>query len=197
MDTESDGDANEGDSEIADVQRGPGSGAMGAAGSEEHPRDGEDASGSGLARAGPEASGGGSANAGHGWRGRRQRHSPYYCGEVAGCGTILINTHGSATSLDAQCSRCLRRINRKYRPHASRGEAHQQGRPMGSLISWLQLTCNGDYNAHWLAYTPDKLPFEARLAARRWGVASGALTACFAKERHPIDFEGEEPERLA
>ena len=125
------------------AQRLPRSGATGAAGSEKHPRNDEDASGSGLARAGPEASGGGSANAGHGWRGRRQRHSPYYCGEVAGCGKILINTHRSATSLDAQCSRCLRRINRKYRPHASRGEAHQQGRPMGSLISWLQLTCNG------------------------------------------------------
>ena len=188
MDTESDGDANEGDSEIADVQRGPGSGAMGAAGSEEHPRDGEDASGSGLARAGPEASGGGSANAGPGWRARRPRHSPYDHGEVADCGKILINTHESATSLDAHCSRCTRRINRKYRAHASRGEAHQQGRPMGSLISWLQLTCNGDYNAHWLDYKPHKLPFEARLAARRWGVASGALTACFAKERPPIRF---------
>ena len=68
---------------------------------------------------------------------------------------------------------------------------------MGSLISWLQLTCNGDSNAHWLAYRPDKLPFEARLAARRWGVASGALTACFAKERDSFDSEGEEPERLA
>ena len=65
MDTESDGDANEGDSEAADMaddsfaQRLPRSGATGAAGSEKHPRNDEDASGSGLARAGPEASGGG------------------------------------------------------------------------------------------------------------------------------------------
>jgi hypothetical protein len=116
--------------------------------------------------------------------------------QVGEQGFILINDHPQALSLDAHCTECGVRINRRYREHAKLGSRHQQGRPMGSLIAWLLIDCEGA-ERHRAMYSEAYLPLVIRQQARAWGQGEPHLANCFAKERDPFGFEGDEPEKLA
>lgn len=89
-------------------------------------------------------------------------------------------------------------MNRRYLPHAKRGSGHQQGRPMGSLLAWLLLPCEGNMQQHKAAYTEAQLPHEMRVEARLWGMGVNGLEFLFERERSVYPQEdAEEPVRLA
>ena len=134
----------------------------------------------------------GAAEPRRGW-GAHGRSEPHESAEVPDhddpskiLGKILINKHPSALSLDAHCRTCHARVNRKFkkRPGAA-GEKHHQGRPMGSLLAWLHLPCDGNPAHHKNRYTGVMLPHDERRRLRLWGVALGTLAILFEKEREP------------
>jgi hypothetical protein len=139
---------------------------------------------------------------GRGWQNAGARHPGYNYGRITGesgfsYGKIVHNTCVNALSLDAHCHRCGDRVNRRFREHGSRGIAHHQGRPMGSLIAWLRLECRGS-GLHKLDYCAEKLPLTDRASARGWGYGQAALRFLFEAERERFPHEeGDEPSQLA
>jgi len=139
---------------------------------------------------------------GSGWQKAGARHPGYNYGRITGesgfrYGKILHNTHVNSLSLDAHCDRCGDKVNRRFREHGSRGIAHHQGRPMGSLIAWLKLECRGS-GLHKLDYCVKKLPLTDRASARGWGYGQAALRFLFEAERERFPHEeGDEPSQLA
>jgi hypothetical protein len=113
-------------------------------------------------------------------------------------GKIIINTHANAQSLDAHCGRCKAKTNRRFLARPGGGE-HHQGRPLGSLIPWLDEDCHGDRAWHRSRYTDAALPNMQRVAVRAWAVSLGTLDAAFAKERpaRPQEQPSGEPVPLA
>ena len=140
------------------------------------------------------------AKTGKGWKGG-PKHANYRRGQVKSdttgfdYGYILLNTHPDAMSLDAHCTRCGAKVNRKFREHRAFGAAHHQGRPMGSLIAWLRLRCTGQHKAD---YCDEKLPFSDRARARTWGEGQEHLRFLFQEERQKFPHEAHaEPKPLA
>lgn len=131
---------------------------------------------------------------GRGWQAAGARQMPYEYGVVTDLGRIVVNFHESAMSLDAHCSHCTAKLNRKFLGSARRPESSPQGRPMGLLLCWLMQSCNGDASHHRRAVA--SLSLEDRMAARIWGMSLGTLDMCFAKERPPRRDEDEEPQGL-
>ena len=164
----------------------------------------EDGGAGGAAPADGPAAGGPAADeappppAGPARPGRRRGVAPE-CGVVAGLGYININLNPAAMSLDAHCDVCKSAVNRGFLPHASRPDSHPKGRPMGALLAWFRLGCDGNARAHKERFTAGDLPFVDRVTARQLGEGVADLAKCFDKERDPdyvLDGESNEPYQL-
>jgi hypothetical protein len=136
-----------------------------------------------------------------GW-GRKQTDRYEQCEVVNASGEklgfLLINTHAAAESIDAHCTRCGVRLNRKYREHKRR-PGHHQGRPAGALLAWLFLKCEGQDTVHKDKFNPTELTLATRVRARTIGQSDPRLAPIFEKERAPRDAEieqGGEPAEL-
>jgi hypothetical protein len=135
---------------------------------------------------------------GRGW-GRQRGVDRYPAVPVRGdagepLGRILINSHASAQSLDAHCSRCTARVNRTFRPRAAGRSA--QGRPLGALLAWLQVPCIGGAVEHRALWSSEALPFARRVAARASVQDDPDFASLRDMERPPWPGEGLEPELL-
>lgn len=110
---------------------------------------------------------------------------------VVGCGYIVKNESGH--SLDGHCQVCKAAVNKKFTPFPRAKAMHKvaQGRPLGLLLAWLELSCPGDMSSHREAL--ESLDFEQRLAARQRHEVDPDAAELFAAERapHPSDDRGE------
>lgn len=111
-------------------------------------------------------------------------------------GKIVINSHHLSMSLDAHCDACKCKVNRRHIARAG-GGTHHQGRPLGSLLAWLELDCGGDKELHRALYSNLNLPHATRVAARQWAMGLGTMGPLFVKERFQRADEPVEPVPLA
>ena len=99
-------------------------------------------------------------------------------------------------TLTARCERCKYRINKKHREWGGRGDPQNkpQGRPMGALLLWLHLPCDGISWQHADKWKVECLPCEDRKKLREHFSDLGQLELQFEAERDPFPFElGGEP----
>ena len=107
-----------------------------------------------------------------------------------------IKHNRKSETLDAMCRRCNYTIDRFYRPRKGihGGDKHHQGRPMGTLLQWLQLDCGGsrEYHKHYKALP--EMAHNRRVAARLWGhtLVDARVAEMFALERPKWTHEADE-----
>ena len=129
-------------------------------------------------------------------RGKHARHAPYQLWEVfdrhnVKRGIILLNTGDE--SLDAHCSSCGLRVNKKYRANPRRPDTGPQGRPVGTLASLLTRKCRG-LAAHRAKFGAHKLTLRRRKRGRRWAAAN--IPSVLTHERPCRLGEGDEPDLM-
>ena len=133
--------------------------------------------------------------AGRGWRGVRGV-AAYDALAVGDYGTIKINLNPRSMSLDAHCSQCGAKKDKRFLPHPRRHEA-PQGRPCGALIAWLRACPGTSPHDHKALYNAEELTHARRSRARAWGNGLGTLDEAFDRERPPWPSEdSDEPDGL-
>ena len=130
---------------------------------------------------------------GRGWRAARGGGRVPYQHYDYGHGYFIIRPDApTGPSIDAHCSQCECKLDRKSRPHPHHDRSFTwkaQGRPLGMQLLWLAFDCGGDRDRHkeelkkWAEVTGYR--YEDRCTAREAAMTLPSLAEVFDMERDP------------